>query len=83
MHGFLNLFLAAALAYLGADQQAVIRTLAEEDAAAFRLDDELIRWHDHTLISDQIERVRREFAMGFGSCSFDEPVDDLKDMEWI
>lgn len=83
MHGFLNLFLAAALAYLGADQRAVVRTLAEEDAAAFRLDDELIRWHDNTLISDQIERVRREFAMGFGSCSFNEPVDDLKEMEWI
>jgi hypothetical protein len=83
MHGFLNLFLAAALAYLGADQRAIVRTLAEEDAAAFRLDDELIRWHDNTLISDQIERVRREFAMGFGSCSFDEPVDDLKEMEWI
>ncbi|MGA8531360.1 MAG: hypothetical protein WB622_16705, partial [Acidobacteriaceae bacterium] len=49
MHGFLNLFLAAALAYLGADEQAIIRTLAEEDASAFRMDDELILWHDHTL----------------------------------
>ncbi len=83
MHGFLNLFLAAALAYFGADQQAIIRTLAEEDASAFRLDDELIRWHDHTFIADQIERVRSEFAMSFGSCSFTEPVDDMKEMGWI
>ncbi|HEY1808824.1 MAG TPA: hypothetical protein VGG42_09695 [Acidobacteriaceae bacterium] len=83
MHGFLNLFLAAALAYFDADQEAIVRTLAEEDASVFRQDDELIRWHDDTLISDQIERVRSEFAMSFGSCSFTEPVDDLKEMGWI
>lgn len=83
MHGFLNLFLAASLAYFGADQRAIVRTLAEEDASAFGLDDEVIRWHDHTLIGDQIERVRSEFAMGFGSCSFTEPVDDMKEMGWI
>jgi hypothetical protein len=83
MHGFLNLFLAAALAYFGADEAAILRTLAEEDASAFRLDDELIRWHDHALIADQIERVRSEFAMSFGSCSFTDPVDDMKEMGWI
>ncbi|MGB7353560.1 MAG: hypothetical protein WA374_05620 [Acidobacteriaceae bacterium] len=83
MHGFLNLFLAASLAYFGADPQAIVRTLAEEDATAFHQDDELIRWHDHTLITDQIERVRSEFAMSFGSCSFTEPVDDMKEMGWI
>jgi hypothetical protein len=83
MHGFLNLFLAAALAYFGADQHAIVRTLAEEDASAFRLDDEVIRWHDHTLITDQVERVRGHFAMSFGSCSFTEPVDDMKEMGWI
>jgi len=83
MHGFLNLFLAAAIAYFGVDQEAIARTLAEEDASEFCLDDEVIRWHDHTLIADQIERVRGEFAMSFGSCSFTEPVDDMKEMGWI
>lgn len=83
MHGFLNLFLAAALAYFGADQEAIVRTLSEEDASAFQVDDELIRWHDQILIADQIERVRSEFAMSFGSCSFTEPVDDMKEMGWI
>ncbi|MGA7524022.1 MAG: hypothetical protein WBW84_16335 [Acidobacteriaceae bacterium] len=83
MHGFLNLFLAAAVAYFGAEEQEIVRTLAEEDGSAFRLDDEVIRWHDHTLIADQIERVRSEFAMSFGSCSFTEPVDDMKEMAWI
>lgn len=83
MHGFLNLFLAAALAYFGAEQRVIVQTLAEEDASTFHQDDEVIRWHGHTLISDQIERVRGEFAMSFGSCSFAEPVDDMKEMGWI
>lgn len=83
MHGFLNLFLAAALAYFGADQAVIVRTLAEEDPSAFRQDDELISWHSHTLTADQIERMRSEFAISFGSCSFTEPVDDMKEMGWI
>jgi hypothetical protein len=83
MHGFLNLFLAAALAYFGAEEPAIVKTLAEENPSAFRADDELIRWHDHTLIADLIERMRSEFAISFGSCSFTEPVDDMKEMGWI
>lgn len=83
MHGFLNVFLAAALAWFGADEAAVRRTLAEEDAAAFRVDDDVIRWHEHTMTADQLEMVRRDFAISFGSCSFTEPVDDLEAMGWL
>ena len=32
---------------------------------------------------DQLEKARSEFAIGFGSCSFEEPVQDLKQMQWI
>jgi hypothetical protein len=83
MHGFLNLWLAAALAWFGAAESAVCRTLAEEDATAFRVDDDVIRWHEHTMTADQLELVRREFAISFGSCSFAEPVDDLRAMGWL
>ena len=82
MHGFVNLFLAGALAFFGADERALVKTLSEEDAAAFKLDDDVIRWHDNVLIADQMEQVRSEFAISFGSCSFEEPVEDLKAMGW-
>lgn len=82
-HGFVNLFLAGALAFYGADEAALVKTLNEEDAAAFRAEDDVLRWQDNTLITDQIEKVRNEFAIGFGSCSFEEPVLDLKQMRWI
>jgi hypothetical protein len=83
MHGFVNVFLAGALAYFGADEKAVIKTLSEEDTGAFQVDDDVLRWHDNTMIADQLEKVRSEFAISFGSCSFDEPVEDVKAMGWV
>jgi hypothetical protein len=83
MHGFVNLFLAGALAYFGAEEKAIIETLSEEDPGAFRVDDEVLRWHDNTMIADQLEKVRSEFAISFGSCSFEEPVSDLRQMRWM
>jgi hypothetical protein len=83
-HGFVNLFLAGAQAYYGADEKTLVRTLSEEDPLAFRADDDVLRWQDdNVLIVDQVEKVRNEFAISFGSCSFDEPVKDLQSMEWI
>jgi hypothetical protein len=82
-YGFLNVFLAAALAYHGSDEKALLKTLTEEDPKAFQLDEDAIAWHDHHMTSDQIERARAEFAIGFGSCSFTEPIDDLKAMGWL
>jgi hypothetical protein len=85
MHGFLNVFLAAALAWNGSTEDALVATLDEESIGAFQIeeDDDVIAWHDHRMTSDQMERVRREFAISFGSCSFTEPVDDLKEMGWL
>ena len=82
MHGFLNVFLAAALAFYGTTEFGLLDTLNETDPTAFQLDG-MIAWHDHRMTSDQIERVRADFAIGFGSCSFTEPIDDLKAMGWL
>jgi hypothetical protein len=85
MHGFLNVFLAAALAFHGSTETALLDTLTEEDPSAFQLDDDedAIAWHEHRMTADQIERARTEFAISFGSCSFTEPIDNLKAMEWL
>ncbi len=83
MHGFVNLFLAGAIAFFGADEPSIQKTLREEDPTAFRADDDVIRWHDNVLTSDQLEQARTEFAISFGSCSFTEPVDDVKSMRWL
>jgi hypothetical protein len=69
-HGFVNLLAAAAFG----DEEAA---LAEEDAEAFRTDDDVFRWRDRTASVADVERARGLFV-AFGSCSFDEPVDDLR-----
>lgn len=70
MHGFLNVFIAAAAAWHGANDSDLIETLNEEDPH------ELIARLE-ALTTAQIESARRDFAHSFGSCSFDEPIDDL------
>lgn len=82
-YGFLNVFLTAGLAMTGAIDEAQRKTLLEEDAQAFQLDDEWIAWHDQRLTVDQILRLRSTLAVGFGSCSFTEPIDDLQAMGWL
>ena len=81
MHGFLNLFLAAAFAWSG--KREINRLLAETDPSAFRFDDDQARWRDWSLSAEQIVAARREFAHSFGSCSFTEPVEDLEMLGWL
>jgi hypothetical protein len=75
MHGFLNVFLAAAFAWHGLRDIEPI--LAETDAGAFSFGEEA-RWRDWALSAAQIRDARKDFAHAFGSCSFEEPIQDLK-----
>jgi hypothetical protein len=78
-HGFLNVFIAAALANIKRIGEEEIReALAETDAAAFTFHEQEIIWRDQRLVLDEIEETRSFFAISFGSCSFTEPRDDLK-----
>jgi hypothetical protein len=78
MHGFLNVFIAAAFAWYGAGKGQLIEILDETHAQAFDFRDDDLRWHGLTLATGQIQASRRHFAHSFGSCSFEEPVNDLR-----
>jgi hypothetical protein len=75
MHGFLNVFLAAAFAWHG--ERNLEPILAETDVNAFRFD-EGARWRDRSLDAGQVREAREQFGHSFGSCSFEEPVHDLE-----
>ncbi len=77
MFGFLNVFVAAALARSRADQPTLARVLQEREAEAFVFDDGALRWRDFRIDATQLAATRRDFAVSFGSCSFREPVEDL------
>jgi hypothetical protein len=80
MHGFINVFLAAAFAWHGERKSHPI--LAETDAFAFRFDDRA-HWRDRSLSGEEITEARRQFAHSFGSCSFEEPIADLRALGWL
>jgi hypothetical protein len=78
MHGFLNVLGAGVLAAEHRWSEAQTQEmLAEEEADAFSFDDEMMRWRDWKLTTAQIV-TRRQLVTSLGSCSFDEPRDDLR-----
>jgi hypothetical protein len=74
MHGFLNVFIAAAI------PDRAEEVLMSND---FSIDGNAIRWRDVRLTRDDIATMRRIGATSFGSCSFEEPIADLKEMGWL
>lgn len=67
-HGFLNVLAACAF----------------DDAAALHADVELtadsLRWRGREAGAEELELVRRDQLVAVGSCSFLEPVEDLKEL---
>ncbi len=80
MHGFLNVFVAAVLARAcGLDANGLQPILDERSPHAFEFSDSHLSWRGLSATVGQVEDARR-FARSFGSCSFDEPIADLKAM---
>lgn len=79
MHGYLNLFMAAAFVRSGKTElDATEKILEERDPTAFRFSEEGVRYKDLALTPGEVVKAREGFAVGYGSCSFDEPVGDAK-----
>jgi len=76
MFGFLNVFLAAALARAGANEREVAALLEEREVSAIRFTEHGAHWRGHAMPVETL-RAARQAAVSFGSCSFREPVDDL------
>jgi len=84
MHGFINVFAAGVLAHArGLSEEQLRDVIADEDAAHFAFDDAGLCWRDHRAATAEITAARQEFVTSFGSCSFDEPRDDLRALGWM
>ncbi|HEX3817429.1 MAG TPA: hypothetical protein VHW03_03985, partial [Chthoniobacterales bacterium] len=83
MHGFLNVLGAGVLAAEHRwDEAQTTEMLADEDAKSFGFDTEVFRWREWTITTRQIE-TRRRLVTSLGSCSFDEPRDDLRALDLL
>jgi hypothetical protein len=78
MHGFLNVLGAGVLAVEHSwDAEQTAQMLEDEESAAFGFDDSRFRWREWEIGAAQIN-ARRQLITSLGSCSFDEPRDDLR-----
>ena len=84
MYGFLNVFTSACLLHADEiDDQSLIDLLQDESIEAFTYSDDELAWRDHKITTEQITNARNQFAVSFGSCSFDEPRDDLRTLKLL
>ncbi len=80
MHGFVNVLTAGI--FLRQPQTGAVATLVQdiledEDPANFRFDADGLQWHDWRVPTAAIAEARA-LVTSFGSCSFDEPREDLR-----
>ena len=83
MYGFLNVFLAAAALHAGADEDTAGRLLVESNPASLSWDDDGLSWGELRLGTAALQAARAGSAIAFGSCSFSEPIDDLRGLGWM
>ncbi|HJT45987.1 MAG TPA: hypothetical protein VJ721_06900 [Chthoniobacterales bacterium] len=78
MHGFLNVIGAGVLsAEHHWDEAQTVDMLEDQRPQSFEFHDTVFAWRDWEITLDRI-KARRKFITSFGSCSFNEPREDLR-----
>jgi len=78
MQGFVNVFVAAIL--IGAraiDEAAALELMADTNGSNFVHTDSTIGWKGYTVPVAAAVEQRSRFALSYGSCSFEEPTEEL------
>ena len=83
MHGFLNVLGAAVLVTEHQwDADHAVAMLDDEDPRSFSFTEDFFAWRDWKIDVERLQ-YRRKFVKSFGSCSFDEPRDDLRALGFL
>jgi hypothetical protein len=83
MHGFLNVYFAAMAALThGLAERDLLPILSETRRDLFRLREGELSWRELRVETSEVREARR-LLPGHGSCSFDEPVADLRALGWL
>ena len=83
MHGFVNVFAAGVLAFARRPDPATLQAILEDAEASHFTFDEGLRWGGLTASAEEVTAARQRAVLSFGSCSFDEPRDDLRALGWL
>lgn len=81
MHGFLNMLMMTGFARESYRVSLLEELMEEEFDEAFKFRENGAGWRDeHFLTAGHLDRLRNRGMISFGSCSFDEPVADLRSL---
>ncbi len=84
MHGFLNVFGAGIFGKVfGLSEAQILEIIQDKDPANFEFTDSYFSWKRYKATDETIREARESLATSFGSCSFDEPREDLKTHKFI
>ncbi len=81
MHGFLNVLLMTAFARESYRASVLEDLMEEEFEEVFTFNPSGVSWrNEHHLTNGHLMYLRRRGMHSFGSCSFEEPIEDLRKM---
>ena len=84
MQGFLNLSILTALVYWQKlTQKEAQIVLQESSCSSFQFQNDNIAWKDRHLNLAELQQARQSFFRSFGSCSFQEPLDELGELQLL
>ena len=79
MHGFLNVMLTTGFAREGFKPTILEEVMEDEFSESFDFQEGGVSWHqDFALSVPQLASLRESGITSFGSCSFNEPIEDLQ-----
>ncbi|HWF91218.1 MAG TPA: hypothetical protein VN684_02985 [Terriglobales bacterium] len=83
MHGFLNVLVASAFVMAGFPLATINELLADTESSSFLFTDSEVQWKEKSVLTSQLRKTREQLFVSFGSCSFEEPVEDLISLGWL
>ena len=84
MQGFLNLSILTALVYWQKlTYQEALTVLQESSITSFNFQEDKISWQHCHLNLTELKTARQNFFRSFGSCSFQEPLDELRELQLL
>ena len=84
MHGFINVFGAGIISMRhNISHYEIVKMLNDENPMNFKFYNDLFEWNGYKVDIDEIKEARNKLMISFGSCSFDDPVTDLKKLNLI
>jgi hypothetical protein len=80
MFGYVNLILAASLLWNRRPARDALTAFTLQERDQIRFSRDAVEWAGIRIGADEVERTRREFMLAIGSCSFTEPMSEIRQL---